>query len=114
MIGNDNKNHKNTFFNKSLKYSIDASGHNNNKSEIHGIYKNNTFQTEVINRKKYSNNINENNIITSQDIIKEFEERNEERQEQFEKNYNNNLMFQRNNNANIIKKYEKIRVPKKS
>ena len=114
LIGNDNKNHKNTFFNKSLKYSIDASGHNNNKSEIHGIYKNNTFQTEVINRKKYSSNINENNIITSQDIIKEFEERNEERQEQFEKNYNNNLMFQRNNNANIIKKYEKKRVPKKS
>ena len=110
---NVNKNNINNNNIKHTKVSIDASGNLNDESNKNNQKKTKkTFPTEVDynsqRTKKYDY------LISSKDVVKSLEEKNEKRKKDFERNYNQNMINQQNNNANIIKKYEKVRASNKN
>ena len=117
LIVNDNsRNNKNNIINNNVKYSkvsIDASGNFNDDSNKKNQKKNNpTFPTEVDYNSK--RNKKYDYLISSKDVVKSLGEKNEQRKKDFERNYNQNIINQQNNNANIIKKYEKVRTSNKN
>ena len=118
LIVNENSRNvnKNNINNNNVKYtkvSIDASGNFNDELNKKNQKKTKqTFPTEVDYNSK--RNKKYDYLISSKDVVKSLGEKNEQRKKDFERNYNQNIINQQNNNANIIKKYEKVRTSNKN